>query len=396
MKIALVREKYTDFGGAERYVASLAEHLALRGHEIEIFARTWKTRSHNPEAGKPQPRITLRRVPVLEGPSFLQILSFAVNVRKMLQQGSYDIIHSFERTLYQDIYRAGDGCHREWLAQRRKIDPPGKVMLHRINPLHLTLLWMERQVFQETGCKAIMANSERGKQEITDLYGVPAEKIRVIYNPVDRKRFFCNSRQEKKEKLFQQFGIEPGNPLLLFVGSGFKRKGLTATLKALALLPSPAHLIVVGKDSLSRYQRLTRKLSIERYVHFAGPIPDVVPYYQGSDLFVFPTIYEPFSNVCIEAVAAGLPVVTSRINGASEVIAEGKNGCIIENPLDPAEIAVKIQRGLGIPGTRVADVNNSILDRLTWDRHIGQVLDLYEAVLNLKRPSAVPAVISPH
>jgi UDP-glucose:(heptosyl)LPS alpha-1,3-glucosyltransferase len=384
MKIALIREKYTDFGGAERYVASLAENLALRGHEIEIFARTWKTRKNNGNSGAPNFRPVLRRVPVSKGPSFLQILSFALNVRKMLQRDRYDIIHSFERTLYQDIYRAGDGCHKEWLIQRRKIDPPGKDILHRFNPLHRTLLWIEKQIFSEKGCRAVMTNSQRGKKEIIDLYGVPEEKIFVIYTPVDSRRFYCDRKQERRGKLLQQFGLKPETSLLLFVGSGFKRKGLTAALKALALLPSPVHLIVVGKDRLAPYKRLARNLGIEKSVSFTGPISDVVPYYQGADLFVFPTIYEPFSNVCIEAMAAGLPVVTSRINGAAEVLVEGENGYVINDPLDPAEIAAKIRLGLDISGDRVADANHSILGRLTWENHIDHVLALYETVLNGK------------
>jgi UDP-glucose:(heptosyl)LPS alpha-1,3-glucosyltransferase len=395
MKIALIREKYTDFGGAERYVASLAENLARRGHEIEIFARTWKTRNGSVDSGSAHFRPVLRRVPVLKGPSFLQILSFAVNVRKLLSTGRYDIIHSFERTLYQDIYRAGDGCHREWLAQRRKIDPPGKGMLHLVNPLHLTLLWMEKRIFQEKGCRAIMANSQRGKKEIIDRYGVPEQKISVIYTPVDSKRFSCDRKQESREKLLQQFGIKGESSLLLFVGSGFKRKGLTAALKALALLPNPVHLIVVGKDRLSPYQRLARNLGIEQSVSFTGPISDVVPYYQGADLFVFPTIYEPFSNVCIEAMAAGLPVVTSRTNGASEVLIEGENGYVIEDPLDATEIAAKIRLGLDISGSRVADANRHILGRLTWENHIEQVLNLYKTVLKVKRPSLDSTAISP-
>ncbi|MFA5321604.1 MAG: glycosyltransferase family 4 protein [Smithella sp.] len=387
MKIAVIREKYTDFGGAERYVTLLAENLVMRGHEVEIFARTWKTRNHSSDAlgaGISHPRITIRRVPVLKGPSFLQILSFAFNARKLLQKNHYDIIHSFERTLYQDIYRAGDGCHREWLAQRRKIDPPVKSMLHRINPLHITLLWMEKQIFKEGNYKAIIANSHRGKKEIVDLYGVPESKIRVINTPVDSKRFSCDQGQEMREKLRRQFGISPGRSLLLFVGSGFKRKGLPATLKALALLPSSAHLIVVGKERLSPYQHLAKKLGVDSSVTFTGPIPDVAPYYMGADLFILPTIYEPFSNVCIEAMAAGLPVVTSRINGASEVLIEGENGCVIEDPLDPAAIAAKIQQGLVISRTRIAETNSGILNRLTWENHIQQVLELYETVRSIK------------
>ncbi|OPY14627.1 MAG: Lipopolysaccharide core biosynthesis protein RfaG [Syntrophus sp. PtaB.Bin001] len=381
MKIALIREKYTDFGGAERYVASLAENLALRGNEVEIFARTWKTSKSVPKSGEACHSPVLHRVPVLKGPSFLEIISFAVNVRKMLKKNRYDIIHSFERTLYQDIYRAGDGCHRQWLAQRSRIESPLKGMVNRVNPLHVTLLWMEKQIFKENGCRAVMANSQRGKKEIVDLYRFPEDKIQVIYSPVDQQRFFCSDRQEKKDFLFRKYRIEPGNPLLLFVGSGFKRKGLTATLKALSLLPSPAHLIVVGKDRISPYARLARELNIDEFVSFTGPISDVAPYYQGADLLVFPTIYEPFSNVCLEAMAAGLPVVTSRINGASEVIVEGQNGYVIENPLDPAEIMLKIRQGLDIAKDCIEATNRNILCRLTWDNHIEQILDLYRTVL---------------
>ena len=381
MKIAVVRQRYTDFGGAERYTAALVEHLLKLGHEVHVFANEWKMKNDGSKDG----RIIFHRVPMLKWLSVLQAMTFAIYVRRMLKRQQFDIIHSFERTLYQDIYRAGDGCHREWLAQRRKIDPPGKNILHRINPLHIALLWIEKQIFKEGNYKAIMANSQKGKKEIVDLYGVPENKIHVIYTAVDSKRFTGDHGQETKEELCRQFSINPDNPLLLFVGSGFQRKGLPVTLQALALLPFPAHLIVVGKERLFFYQRLAKKLGVDSSVTFTGPIPDLVPFYAGADLFIFPTIYEPFSNVCLEAMSAGLQVVTSRINGASEVLIEGENGCIIEDPLNPAEIADKIQQGLAISKVRIAEANGNILQKLTWKNHIRQVLELYETVRNMKQ-----------
>ncbi len=381
MKIAVVRQKYTDFGGAERYTAALIESLLNAGHEVHVFANEWKMKNNSSREG----RIVFHSVPTLKLLSVLEVITFAVNVRRLLKQQPFDIIHSFERTFYQDIYRAGDGCHREWLTQRRKIDLPGKSILHRVNPLHIAILWTEKQIFKEGNYKAIMANSRRGKKEIIDLYGVPENRIHVIYSPVDSKRFTGNQGPETKEKLCKQLGINPEKPLLLFVGSGFQRKGLPAALKALAILPFPAHLIAVGKERLSPYQRLAGKLGVESSVTFTGPISDVVPIYKGADLFVFPTIYEPFSNVCLEAMAAGLPVVTSRINGASEVLIEGENGCVVEDPLNPAEIATKIQQGLAIPRGRIAEVNSNILQKLTWENHTRQVLELYETVRKMKQ-----------
>ncbi len=381
MKIALVRQKYTDFGGAERYTAAIAEHLLRLGHEVHVFANEWKMKNDGSKDG----RIVFHHIPILKLLSVFQVITFAVNVRRILKREQFDIIHSFERTLYQDIYRAGDGCHREWLIQRRKIDLPGKSVLHRINPLHIALLWIEKQIFKEGNYKAIIANSRRGKKEIMDLYGVPENRIHVIYTAVDSKRFAGGQDRKMKEKQCRQFGINPNKPILLFVGSGFQRKGLPSTLRSLALLPFQVHLIVVGKERLSPYQRLAGKLGVDSYVTFTGPISDVIPFYKTADLFIFPTIYEPFGNVCLEAMAAGLPVVTSRINGASEVIVEGENGCVIENPLNPTEIAAKIQQGLNMSRIRIAETNSHILNQLTWDNHVRQIIELYNAVQNIKQ-----------
>ena len=122
------------------------------------------------------PRITFHKVPIIRGLSVLEVLSFALNARRMLKREQFDIILSFERTLYQDVYRASDGCHREWLIQRQKIDPWYKYFLHKINPLHLSILWMERKIFQEGNYRTIIAISKRVKEEIVKHYEVPPGK----------------------------------------------------------------------------------------------------------------------------------------------------------------------------------------------------------------------------
>ena len=376
MKVALVRQRYTDFGGAERYTSALAGHLIDSGHEVHIFAHEWKGKQDRMKSGG----IVFHRVPMLKGLSVLEVLSFAVNSRQMLKRERFDIIQSFERTLYQDIYRAGDGCHREWLIQRRKIDPWYKTMTNAINPLHLGLLRIEREIFREGSYRAIIANSERGKFEIMTHYGVPPEKIRVIYTPVDRTRFSMDHSPERGKRVRDSLGIPDESRMLLFVGSGFKRKGLTGVIESLPMVGENTHLIVVGKDRIAPYRSLARKAGKEQYVHFTGPLSSVEDYYSAADLFVFPTIYEPFSNVCLEAIASGLPLVTSRINGASEVVREGKNGYVIENPVDPFEIAGKIEKGLGLDTEVVKKVNGEILQGFTWKTHIEKVCTIYEEI----------------
>jgi len=384
MKIALVREKYTDFGGAERYTSALAEHLIDSGHEVHVFAHEWKGEKDGTKGGD----IIFHRVPILKGLSVLQVISFAVNVRRLLKREQFDIIHSFERTLYQDVYRAGDGCHREWLIQRKRIDSWYKRILIRLNPLHIVLLSIERQIFKDGNYKVIIANSERGKREIMNHYGVPSEKIKVIYNAVDPNRYILNNPAEARTHTRKSLAIPLTDRVLLFVGSGFRRKGLRATMKALPELDSTIRLIVVGKDRVRSYKKLAGALGIEDRVHFTGPVVDAEQYYNASDLFVFPTIYEPFSNACLEAMASGLPVVTSRINGASETVTEGKNGFIVENPVDAHEIAGKIQKGLGLSRASLREFNSELLEKFSWKQHMEMVLNVYGELMRKNRQYA--------
>lgn len=374
MKIAIVRKRYSDFGGAERYVAYLAERLVESGHDVHVFANEWK-------GGKTHPaKVVFHKVPIIKGLSVLQVLSFAVNSRRLLKKEGFDIIHSFEKTLYQDVYRAGDGCHKEWLQQRTKIDPWYTSISSRLNPLHLSLLWIEKQIFSDGSFKMIIANSKRGKDEIIKHYGVPSEKVRVIYNAVEKNRYSLIHPAEARMKIRNLHGISSKDRVLLFVGSGFKRKGLAAAIESLGKLTFRAKLIVIGKDRIDPYQRLARKMGIEKDVVFTGPIVGVEEYYYAGDLFIFPTIYEPFGNVCLEAMASGLPVITSRISGASEVVEGGKNGYIIEDPLDPLEICEKIRMGFSLTKRSIQAFNSELLQQFSWESHLKQLLEIYESI----------------
>lgn len=377
MKIALVRKYYTDFGGAERYTAALTEHLLEAGHEVHVFANQWRFRNKK----DPKERPVFHQVAMLKGLSVLEALTFAFHSRRLLKKERFDIIHSFEKTLYQDIYRAGDGCHREWLQQRMKIDPPGKHVINKINPLHLLLLWIEGQIFKDGNYKMIVANSSRVKNEIVHHYGVPAEKIQVVYNAVDLDRFGRPPDVDKiRREIRIPFGIGDRDQVLIYVGSGFKRKGVPALIAAVALLPSKPHLVIIGKDSIAPYRAVAEKHAIANRIHFAGPVHDVERYYWAGDVFVLPTVYEPFSNVCLEALASGLPVVTSRINGASEIIKPGENGYIIKNPIDSSEIAEKVGLGLSLNRMSIQTCNRELLRRFTWTTHMQRITDIYATV----------------
>jgi len=344
VKIAFVRKAYSPYGGAERYLGQLLERLSQQGHEIHVFAHRWE---YEKEAVKGErTRILFHRVPMVSAPSFLEALSFAFFSKRLLQRENFDIIHSFERTLYQDIYRAGDGCHREWLVQRRKMDPWLKRLFHPLNPLHRSLLFLEKRLFQSPQLRKIIANSQRGKEEIIRHYGIPAEKIEVIHNGVDLQTFHPRNIALYRKPFREELGIQAQALVILFLGSGFRRKGLAPLLNAFCQVKKEipgVFLIVVGKDRTEEYNKRARRMGAGREVLFLGPSKRAPELYAASDLFALPTFYDPFSNACLEAMATGIPVLTTLTNGVAELIEDQKNGFLIPDPTYVDEIAGKIK-----------------------------------------------------
>jgi UDP-glucose:(heptosyl)LPS alpha-1,3-glucosyltransferase len=209
-----------------------------------------------------------------------------------------------------------------------------------LNPLHHALLSLERELFLKT--PRIIANSEMVKRQIMEYYAVPQQKITVIYNGVDLERFRpVNAGQ--KATLRKKLGLPEDSVLALYVGSGFKRKGVPQILRAMAELKrsgtSDVLFVAAGKDRIAKYEKCAADLGIANRVMFLGPRQDIADIYAASDFFVLPTLYDPFSNATLEALASGLPVITSRHNGVAELIENGVQGYVIERLTDPDELA---------------------------------------------------------
>ncbi len=337
MKIAFIKKKFTSFGGAENYLAALIEKLKGGKHEIHVLASEWRESSD----------IVFHRIETLNINSLFSTISFDRNVACAVKELNPDCTVSFERTTCQDIYRASDGCHREWLKLRGSIEGLVKRFSFRLNPLHRTLLKMEKEIFLNT--PVIIANSNMVKTEITRHYGVREDKIKVLYNGVDLKRFFPANRLSWRVPLRKSYGIGPRTPLILFVGSGYERKGLGTLIAAMSDLPDEIKLLVVGRGNTDKFRKIASERGVEKRVIFAGPQKEIEKFYAASDIFVLPTIYDPFSNVILEALASGLPVITTRNNGAAEIIDEGLDGSVLKNALDFTELSAKIDALFAMP-----------------------------------------------
>ncbi|MCW5553377.1 MAG: glycosyltransferase family 4 protein [Verrucomicrobiae bacterium] len=360
MKIGIIKQKFVKLsGGSERYTTGLVAALKQAGHEIHVFTAQW-------DASAESARVTLHRVPMLGGFSFLRQWSFARNCKRAIERAPCDAVFSLERSLKQDIARAGGGCHREWLIQRSRYAPFWKRFFFRLNPLHTVLLRLERQTFSPANTRFVIANSHRGKEEIIRHYGFPADRMIVVHNGADCERFKPVPRPVRDEFV------------LLIVGSGFERKGVGFAIRALARLPQRVKLRVAGEGRREPYLRLAQQLGVADRVEFLGRRAGIEAAYADADVLVHPAIYEPFSNACLEALACGLPVVTSRINGASEVITPGVDGAVVDDPADSAALAAAIAPFLN-PQTYAAAARAARhkAESLPFSRNVEQTLEAF-------------------
>jgi UDP-glucose:(heptosyl)LPS alpha-1,3-glucosyltransferase len=316
IKVAFVRQRYAHDGGAERFVSRALDALRSRNVSLTLVTREWR-------GGEGFEVITCN--PFYLGPLWRD-WSFARAVCRELGKRPFDLVQSHERIACCDIYRAGDGVHREWLKQRaRTLGWAGRLGL-ALNPYHHYVKAAERAVFTSARLKAVICNSRMVRDEIRQYFHLPDDKLPVIYSGVDTSVYHPDLKKHRAE-IRARYDIPEGATLFLFVGSGFERKGLSALLQAMARLPENAFLLVVGRDKhAQRFQRDARALGLSRRAFFAGAQSDVKPYYGAADALTLPTLYDPFPNVALEAMASALPVVTSLQCGAAELIENGKNG----------------------------------------------------------------------
>jgi UDP-glucose:(heptosyl)LPS alpha-1,3-glucosyltransferase len=383
MKIAIIRKKYTFHGGAEGFSSGFIKKLADEGHEIHIFAIKWGTDSSHGN-------VHFHKVPAITLVSFVRDFTFAVSTFFLLRRKRryFDIIQSHDKTLYQDIYRAGDGCHIDWLQQRwKKTGLAGKISMI-LNPYHWLILGMERMILRGHRFKKVIAISEMVKRNVMHHYGVSPNDIEVIYNGVDLDRFNPENRVKYRRDIRERYGMTDKDFVILFVGSGFERKGVKYLLQAVESVPEPVTVMIVGKGrkpSLSPHGN-GESFQRKQKIIFCGPQKDIEQYYAAADIFVFPTMYEPFGNVHLEALASGLPVITTKNSGAAEIIVDGEQGVVIDRPEDVASISEKMNYFLQHRGRLESMSSNArkLAEEFSNERHIGKVLELYGRIVSMQ------------
>jgi UDP-glucose:(heptosyl)LPS alpha-1,3-glucosyltransferase len=262
------------------------------------------------------------------------MVTFAKAVEHHVRHTPYDIVFGLGKTWSQDVLRLGGGCYQTYLDHTYR--PPGQRLRRRFGvgwyKTHQTLA-IEARALTPGAYVRLITNSAMVKHDVMRRYGSPAEHITVIPNGVDLARFHPRHRTASSARLRQQCGFEAAHVVLLFLGTGYYRKGLDRVLEVLPALlcqRPEVRLLVVGYDTdLQRWKTRVHQRGLAAQVCFLGGRRDPEVCYGASDLYVLPTRYDPFANATLEALATGVPVITTNTNGGCEVIVPGVHGVVL-------------------------------------------------------------------
>ncbi len=329
------RDNLSKIGGAEKYTWRLVNAFAKKGPLTLLTSNSSlpSTRDYTVINYKKSHLLRHRRI---EG--------FDQFCRRTVVEKNSSIVFGMGRTSLQTHLRASDGVHAAYLERRARVEGKLRALSFTISPFHHTILEIEKCAYESKELRRLYTNSEMVKQEIIRYYKTDPAKICVVHNGIEwhEKEDAFELSFEKKREEYQ----------FLFIGNGYKRKGLELLLRALHLLPeSNFFLSVLGKDrEIGYFQTLTKKLKLDKKVHFFGQVSDPTPFYQHADTLVIPSLYDPFANVTLEALAMGLFVISSPFNGGSEILTHN-TGLIIENLFDLDAIKASLQQALRRPKT---------------------------------------------
>jgi UDP-glucose:(heptosyl)LPS alpha-1,3-glucosyltransferase len=353
MRIALTHLRQARVGGTEQVLNLLARHLCEQGHEVTVVCRR-RDPEHPPH---PAARFVVLRRPV-PGAAW-RMRAFAEDVERHVREVDYDVVLGLGKTWSQDVLRTGGGTHAAYLEHARPHERRGAEVWLKDR----VALAIERRAFARGAYRRVIANSELVRRDVMARYGVPREACSVIHNGVDLERFGPHNRPAGRA-LRAELGLspdpDPAQPVVAFVGGGFRRKGLGRLIEALpeVLRAHPRLvLLVVGRDSSRRaLERRAQELGVDVALRFVGRRPDPEACFAAADLYCLPTWYDSFGFSVLEALASGLPVVTTDRAGASELVTDGVHGAVLPGEAGPVELAAALLRWLEPERRRAAAV----------------------------------------
>jgi UDP-glucose:(heptosyl)LPS alpha-1,3-glucosyltransferase len=381
MRLAFTYRRLAREGGTEADLYRTVAELAARRHEVHVFCGEIRC--------APPRGVHVHRVRTVHAGRVARLLSFAwLAPRAVARSGRWDVVAGFGRTVRQDLVRCGGGTHRAYLETMRR----SGARRRGLGLYHRAILALEAAQYRPGNFRRALAVSSRVRDEIVLGYGVAGDRVRVVYNGVDLARFHPRARAEIGPAVRQHLGLPAGEPVVLSVGSGFRRKGVDTLLRLWSDgPPADAHLVIVGGDErLGAYQRAAGAPALRHRVHVVGPQSAVEDFYAAADAVVVASLQEAFGNVVLESLAAGLPVVTSSRVGAAELLTGSLQDLVVDDPLDGAALRARLELALGPRGDELAAAARSLAERRPWAAHVADLEALLEETARAARFGGAP------
>jgi UDP-glucose:(heptosyl)LPS alpha-1,3-glucosyltransferase len=373
-------------GGCETYIADLARRLVRDGHQVHLYASRW-------DAAALPPQMHYHPVRPMPGPRFLRPWLFGAACLKALKGAGHHVSIGFDKTWGQDILYPQGGLHAASVEHNlRKFGnhwTRGVArMLKGLDLAHWSFSMLERRQYLGERQPLVIVNSFMVRRHFRQHYGALPPDLRVVRSAIDPARFVEEDRPRRRLEWRECWGIAPEETVALFLATNPRLKGLEPLLWAVRLLPreQPFRLLVAGNPRTRRYEALARRLGIADRVRFLGHCPEPRNCYFAADLLVHPTFYDPCSLVVLEGLACGLPVITSRYNGASELLQHQREGYVIDDPHNDQHLAWCLSQLLW-PGRRLAcsQAARQTAAQWTFEHHYRQLVQVFTEAAARKR-----------
>jgi len=333
-KLALIRSGYSPFGGIEMHALSLMNKLLDYNVQIDLLTRPHQNWPIN------HPKLNIVALGVNKGNRLFQSWIFNRSVRQYLKEQSFHCVFSMDQVDTCTHIHAGGGSHKVFLKIKNQSSPVMARLFRKFSLFHNYILKLEKKAFTGEMLQKIRCCSEMVRQDISNHYQVPENKMIVVHNGIDWSGIgsFFESRLSLKEDLQKKHALNPNWKMLLFLGSGFMRKGLDIAIKGLKHMDDDFHLLVIGKGAPKPFMQIAKKIGVENRVHILGPQEKGWKYAALCKGFVLPSRYEPFGRAAAEAQAMGIPALVSNRTGYAELIQPKKNGIVMNFPESDNEI----------------------------------------------------------
>lgn len=365
-------------GGCETYIAALARRLVSDGHAVHLYACRW-------DAAALPPALHYHTIKLPPVPRFLRPWCFSAACVRALRGADHHVNIGFDKTWGLDVLYPQGGLYAA-SAEHNFLKYPHPLKRHLIQLFklfdltHWSYSLLERRQYLGEPRPLVIAISSMVQRHFEQHYGIGPEDLRVVRIATDPNRFDERDRPRRRIEARQEWGLRPEETVALFAGMNYRLKGLEPLLQAVRLLPREARfrLLVAGNPETKKVQRLAERLNVAQRVRFVGYCADMRNAYFAADFFVHPTFYDPCSHVVLEAMACGLPVITTRYNGATELMNPPREGLVIDNPHDHDRLASCLKQFLD-PARRSACSQAARKTALQWtfEHHYRQMLAIF-------------------